>query len=213
MVTNKNILITAGSTWVAIDKIRIISNTASGKTGLLLARQLKRTGAKVTLLLGPGDFSNSRIPGVRVINFKYFSELKKLLSSELRKQKYSVLIHAAAVADYKPEKVLNRKTSSRLSGWKISLVPTEKLINSSKKIAPGLIVVGFKFEPDAGKNRLFEKGRQLLKEADLDIVVANACKNKAYQAYILDKTNGYGPFLNKVKMTAYLSKILKDRLR
>jgi phosphopantothenoylcysteine decarboxylase/phosphopantothenate--cysteine ligase len=213
LVTNKNILITAGSTWVAIDKVRIISNTASGKTGLLLAKQLKKSGAKITLLLGPGDFSNSRIPGIRVVNFKYFRELKKLLSSELKKQKYSALIHAAAVADYRPEKAFNRKISSSLSNWKISLVPTEKLINGVKRIAPGLVLVGFKFEPDAGKNRLFEKGRQLLKEADLDIVVANACKNKTYQAYILDKTNGYGPFLNKFKMAAYLSKILKDRLR
>ena len=46
---NKRVLITAGPTWVKIDKVRVISNTASGKTGLLFADAFKRLGSKVTL--------------------------------------------------------------------------------------------------------------------------------------------------------------------
>ena len=50
---NKKILITAGPTWIAVDSVRVISNTASGETGQLLADRLAREGAKVTLVLGP----------------------------------------------------------------------------------------------------------------------------------------------------------------
>ncbi|MDD5771609.1 MAG: phosphopantothenoylcysteine decarboxylase, partial [Candidatus Omnitrophica bacterium] len=184
--TDKRILITAGSSWVALDKVRIIGNTASGKTGLILAEKLKNSGAKVTLLLGPGEFSNVRIPGVKTISFRYFPELKSLLSREIKKKAYSAVIHAAAVSDYRPGKAIPYKVSSQLNRWKIILVPTEKLIDSLKKYSPGLIAVGFKFEPDAKKAKLLEEGASLLKRSNLDMVVANSSRNGAYQAYILD---------------------------
>lgn len=210
MVTKNNILITAGSTWVPIDKVRVISNIASGQTGFILANKFKRIGAKVTLLLGPGDFCASRISGVRIINFKYFSELEQLLKDELKKRKYKAVIHAAAVADYLPEKTMHHKVSSRLDNWKINLVPAKKLINNLKDYDTGLITVGFKFEPDAGKKMLIEKGNRLLKQANLDLVVANSNTNKAYQAYISDGTDKYGPFLSKSTMADYLSKIVME---
>jgi len=213
LVTKRRVLITAGSTWVSLDKVRIISNTASGATGLILAQQLKESGAKVTLLLGPGDYFKSKIPGVRIINFRYFSELKRILNSELGKQRYSVVIHSAAVADYRPEQIIKRKVSSRLSNWKINLVPTEKLICSLNKYSPALITVGFKFEPDARKDKLIERGGHLLKQANLDIVVANSNKNKHYQAFILGKSGKCGPFLTKHKMARCLLKILENKLK
>ena len=53
VLKNKNILITAGPTWVPIDRVRVISNIATGKTGILLAKSANKLGAKVTLVLGP----------------------------------------------------------------------------------------------------------------------------------------------------------------
>ena len=162
MATNRNILITAGPTWVAIDNTRVISNIATGETGLILAEKLKRIGAKVTLLLGPGNFYKNK-PKVKIISFKYFSELKQILTRELKKRKYAAIIHAAAVADYRPKKEIQHKVCSRLSNWKINLVPTNKLIDCFKTYDPKLIVVGFKYEPDALDDRLIKKGRELLK--------------------------------------------------
>ena len=213
MATKKNILITAGSTWVALDKVRVISNIASGQTGFILADKFKKIGAKVTLLLGPGNFCQPNNPGIKIIHFKFFSELEKLLKKELAKRIYAAVIHAAAVADYQPKKVLHHKVSSRIDNWKINLVPTKKLINNLKDYTPGLIAVGFKFEPEAGRNRLIEKGGRLLKQANLDLVVANSNKNKLYRAYILDGDDNYGPFLNKSAMAVCLSKIIKNRLK
>lgn len=212
MVTKKNILITAGSTWVALDKVRVISNIASGETGFILASKFKEIGAKVTLLLGPGNFCSLKCSGVKIISFKYFSELKCLLQSELKKRKYSAVIHAAAVADYQPERISHCKVSSQLDNWRINLIPTDKLVNNFKHYAPGLITVGFKFEPDAGKNRLINEGKRLLKQANLDLVVANSSKNKTYQAYIINSVEKYGPFFNKTTMAICLTKLVNKRL-
>lgn len=212
MAADKRILITAGSTWVALDKVRVISNTASGKTGLILAKKLKKAGFMVTLLLGPGENGGLKVKGAKIIRFRYFSELKRLLSFELRKNKYSAVIHAAAVADYKPEKIISRKTGSGLKNWDIRLVPTEKLIDSFKKYSGSLITVGFKFEPNASRNQLIDEGRKLLKRARLDIVVANSLKGGNYLAYIIEEKSEYGPCPGKLGMAARLTDKLRSKL-
>ena len=206
----KRILITAGPAWVAIDRVRVISNLSSGETGFILADKFKKLGAKVTLLLGPGNFCRAGQTGIQLIRFKYFHELARLLENELKNKKYAAVIHAAAVADYQPKEIIRRKVSSLLKHWQINLVPTKKLIKSLKIYQPDLFAVGFKFQPDANKDKLVTKGRDLLKSANLNLVVANSNKNNGYQAYILDRQNQYGPFLNKTKMAVYLSKMVSQ---
>jgi len=211
LVTNKRFLITAGSTWVAIDKARVISNIASGETGFLLAEKFKKIGAKVTLLLGPGSFFGSE-KGIRILRFKYFSELAQLLKIELKKNKYAAVIHTAAVSDYQPKKVIRNKISSHLKKLRIDLIPTEKLINSLKINNADLFTVGFKFEPIANRNKLIEKAKLLLKQANLDLVVGNSYQNNLYRAFITDGTRNDGPFLNKKTMVDRLFKLIKDKL-
>ncbi|MDD5476961.1 MAG: phosphopantothenoylcysteine decarboxylase [Candidatus Omnitrophica bacterium] len=210
-MATKKILITAGPSWVAIDKIRVISNIASGETGFILAEKFKKLGAKVTLLLGPGYFCGSQT-GIKIIRFKYFSQLARLLKNELKKGKYAAVIHAAAVADYTPKKVIRHKVSSHRANWRIDLVPTKKLINDLKNYGKGLFTVGFKFEPDKDDAGLIEKGKKLLKQARLDLVVANSNKNAVYRAFILDSRNKYGPFPSKIKMAAYLSRLVEKKI-
>jgi len=211
LAINKRILITAGPTWVAIDKARIISNIATGETGFLLADKLKKIGAKVTLLLGPGSFTGSE-KGIRVLRFKYFSELAQLLKSELKKYKYAAVIHTAAVSDYQPEKIIRNKISSHLKKLRIDLVPTKKLINDLKDNNADLFTVGFKFEPIAKRNKLIGRAKLLLKQANLDLVVGNSYQNNIYRAFITDGIRNYGPFLNKKTMVNHLFKLFKNKL-
>jgi len=208
----KKVLVTAGPTWVAIDRVRVISNLATGETGCILADKFKKLGAKVTLLLGPGNFCPAAQTGIRLIRFKYFSELVRLLDKELKNGKYAAVIQAAAVADYQPKEIINCKVSSLRRSWKINLVPTKKLIKNLKKYQPDLFTVGFKFEPDANKDKLITKGRQLLKAANLDLVVANSNNYFGYRAYILKGVNVAGPFLSKIKMAVNLVKQIWERL-
>ncbi len=211
MVTNKRILITAGPTWVAIDQARVISNIASGETGFLLADKLKKNGAKVTLLLGQGSFLGSE-KGIRILRFKYFSELEKLLKIELKKYRYTAIIHAAAVSDYQQKKVIRNKISSDLKKLRIDLVPTKKLINGLKNNNADLFTVGFKFEPIAKRIKLIEKAKLLLKQSNLNLVVGNSYQNNIYCAFITDGIRNYGPFLNKKTMVNGLFKLIKDKL-
>ena len=193
---NKRILITAGSTWVPIDSVRVISNIATGQTGILLSQKFIKAGAKVSLLLGPQG-ACCLDKGIRVIRFKFFDEIKSLLKKELGSLKYDVVIHSAAVSDYKPDKSYSYKVSSNLNGLKVNLIPTEKVIERIKKIDPNVFLVGFKFNPDCGKEKLIVKAKKLMRRSDSDLVVANSIGKNGYLAYIVSSSQAYGPLYSK----------------
>ena len=182
----KKILVTAGPTWVPLDKVRVISNTASGRTGLLLAEQLRKKGALVTILLGP--VGECRLPqGCTVKRFSFFDELRDLLAETLSKKKYDFIIHSAAVADYRPEKVFRGKVASGAANIVVRLVPTVKLIDRIKKITPSVFLVGFKFEPEISRNALLREAGKLMLRSGCDCVVANTCMQGMYSAYIVSR--------------------------
>jgi len=129
---NKRILISAGPTWVPIDSVRVLGNTASGETGILLADKLAGEGARVTLILGPSGMlpANKK---VKVIRFHFFAELKKAIFRQLKAGRFDAFVHSAAVSDYLPEKIFPGKVGSGLKKWNIVLKPAPKLIDLVKK--------------------------------------------------------------------------------
>lgn len=212
ILKNKTVLITAGPTWVPIDTVRVISNIATGTTGILLAEKLRRLGAKVTLLLGPADNCclNKKI---KLLRFRFFDELKDKIINELKYKKYNIVIHSAAVSDYKPIKTYSHKVKSGIKRWKLDLVPTEKIIDLLKRIDNSIILVGFKFEPQAGKDILIKKTKELIRQAELDLAVANTMNKNKYCAYILDNYNhSYGPIFNKKNLVAKLADLIGGNL-
>ena len=208
---NKKVLITAGPTWVPIDSIRVISNIATGETGILLAEKLQELGAKVTLLLGPVQACclDSKI---RLIRFRFFDELRNKIMVELKNKKYDILIHSAAVADYKPSMAYSQKVKSGLNNWQLNLVPTAKIIDSIKRIDSSLFLAGFKFEPKSSKDILLERTKELIKRAHLDLGVANTVNKNQYRAYIIDHNQIYGPMFNKGDMAKKLIKLIGESL-
>ena len=208
---NKKILITAGPTWVPIDSVRVISNIATGETGILLADKLERAGAKVTLLLGPCGACclNRRI---KVIRFKFFDELKDKAVRELKSRKYDILLHNAAVSDYQPVRAYRSKIKSGIKDLKISLVPTEKIINLFRKIDRSLLLVGFKLGVGLSKEALIKKARRLIRDADLDLAVANTVDRNRYRAYIVSQSLIHGPLDNKKEMADKLMRLITESL-
>ena len=203
---NKKVLITAGPTCVPIDNVRVISNSATGRTGILLANDFARKGYRVTLLLGPVGASG--LNGlVKLKRFFYFDELSILLKKELAKN-YDIVVHAAAVSDFTPRSASHRKISSRVKSLKLVLNPTPKLINCLRKLKPRSYLAGFKFEPDLAAGKLIEEGRKLVKKAALNCVVANSLRGKRYSAYLVGREKVYGPFLSKQKMAKNLVKLI-----
>ncbi len=161
----KRILITSGSNAEAIDPIRILTNRASGKTGVALALEARRRGADVTLV----HRFIQELP-VRQVYAESAAQMLDAVLAELAKG-YDALISAAAVADY----TLDRKEEKIKSGLELSLSfkPTKKIIKAVREAYPELKIVGFKAETDTGVDELLARAQASLKGADLDLVVAN----------------------------------------
>ncbi len=200
---NKHVLITAGPTWVPIDKVRVISNTSTGTTGFILAKKFKDAGAKVTLVHGPVCECNLKCHAKR-IRFKFFDELSRVVTKELKTARVDILIHSAAVSDYKLSSIHKGKIPSGDKELRLTLVPTVKIIEGLKKISPDLFLVGFKFEPQASRIFLIKEAKSLISKSKADLVVANTNSGNKYRAYIVSAKKTSGPFLTKERMSAEL---------
>ena len=207
---NRRILITAGPTWVPIDNVRVISNTASAETGILLAEKLLRLGAKVTLLLGPASACCLK-KKIKLIRFRFFDELKEKILRELNTGVYDILIHTAAVSDYRPKRVFMNKVTSGKKEWCLKLVPTVKIIDLIKRLNRHLLIIGFKFKPQCRKEILIREAKGLIRRSRIDIVVANTVCNQRYRAFIVDANQCRGQFSNKNGMCEGLIRIMGDK--
>ncbi len=176
------VLITCGPTWVPIDGIRVISNCSTGEMGHALAKAFLKGNAQVTLVEGPvaGSFDTK---GIRVIKYHFFDELKKILHTQAR-QGYGIIVHAAAVSDFKVKKPFKGKVDSS-KPLSLDLVPTEKLITQIKRWAPRSVLVGFKLEPNMTRANCFGQTQALFEEARCDFAVANSI-HKGYKGFILN---------------------------
>ncbi|MCM8774091.1 MAG: hypothetical protein NC820_05090 [Candidatus Omnitrophica bacterium] len=181
-----NILVTGGSTWIKIDEVRVITNIFTGRTGLYLAKYFKRKGCNVTFLFNPHCLD--RIPkSIRAIPFRYFDELKNILEEELKLNRYDVIIHSAAVSDYKLRFAFKGKIPSGKKELILKLVPTPKLIKIIRNLGRNSFIVQFKLEIE--KEGLMKKAYQSLKNNKSDLVVANSWEDlkSSYKAFIIDK--------------------------
>lgn len=180
---DKTILITAGPTWVPVDKVRVISNISSGKLGLLLAREALKNGFKTDLFLGPvGD--TAKIGSLRVSRFSYFNKFQSLVEKTLKKKKYDVIIHCAAVSDYICRPVAG-KISSKKENLILSLKKAPKIINLMRKLNPKAFLVMFKLESGVRDTVLLKRASAALNKAGADLVVANSLEGQKYRAHIL----------------------------
>jgi phosphopantothenoylcysteine decarboxylase/phosphopantothenate--cysteine ligase len=192
-MTRKNkkikVLITAGPTWVRLDKVRVLTNIFTGRTGLLIAKELSRKGFKVRLLLGP---SRTSLKGYDfpIKRFKFFDELKDLVKAELKDKSIKAVIHSAAVSDYKPCKIYKAKIPSSKKDLVIRIKPTEKIIAEIKKKRKDIFLVQFKLEVGLRKQDLINRAYRSLIKNRSDLVVANDFKDfkgLSFKSYVVDK--------------------------
>jgi phosphopantothenoylcysteine decarboxylase/phosphopantothenate--cysteine ligase len=170
ILKNKKVLITAGPTIEYIDPIRIITNQSSGKTGVLLALELISSGAKVTLVYGPGIEKPPK--GAKIIKISTSKEMFNVVKKEMSK-KFDIVIMAAAVSDYTPENTSKNKIKSNKNKIKISLKKTPKIIDHIKKYQKNVFLVGFKAETNLSKKELIISAKKKMNESSADMIVAN----------------------------------------
>ncbi|GFO96134.1 bifunctional phosphopantothenoylcysteinedecarboxylase/ phosphopantothenate synthase [groundwater metagenome] len=165
-LAGKRILITGGSTAEAIDPIRIITNRASGKTGVELALEAFRRGADVTLV----HRGCMGIQGICEFIVESARDMTETALEELGKG-YDILISAAAISDFtvKPskEKIKSGKEVS------IALKPAPKLIKEARRKYPDIKIIGFKAETGVTEEELIKRARESMEDSSLSMVVAN----------------------------------------
>ncbi len=200
----KRILITAGPTWVAIDDVRIIGNIATGETGMLLAREASVRGARVTLVLGPCveyDLSKS----IRTIHFRFFNELKNILKREFKNNKYDIVIHSAAVSDFRPVRNIRGKLDSHQT-QSLRLLPLDKLIVLIRRLNRRARLVMFKLESNVKNKTLIQRARNAGEKFSADLIVAN--RLNPYRAFILGRNGSQVLVKSKQGLAKKLIEIL-----
>jgi phosphopantothenoylcysteine decarboxylase/phosphopantothenate--cysteine ligase len=180
ILKGKKILITAGPTIEYIDPIRVITNQSTGKTGVLLASEFVSIGCRVTLIYGPGKETPPN--GIKIIRVETSNEMSNALRKEL-KQRYDIIILAAAASDYTPEKPSKTKIHSDLLRISLKLKRVPKMINNVKNIQSDAFLVGFKAETNISKRDLINKAREKLIQSNCDLVIANDIGIKKYRKY------------------------------
>lgn len=164
-LSGKKILITSGSNAERVDPIRILTNRASGKTGVALALEAYRRGADVTLV---HRFMQD-LP-VRQVYAESAQEMYDAVLAELAKG-YDALISAAAVADY----TLDAEEEKIKSGQELvlRLKPTKKILKAVREAYPNLKIVGFKAETNVADDELLRRAGESMRSSSLDLMVAN----------------------------------------
>ena len=166
--SGKKILVTAGATYEDIDPVRYIGNRSSGKMGFSLAKSAYLRGADVTLITGPSN--EFAYPEIKRIDVRSAEQMLKTVVKELKQN--NILIMAAAVADYKPDRVSSNKIKRSNQVKDIKITETQDILASitdeNKKI------VGFALETD---NEL-ANAKKKLKAKKLDMIVLNSLKDK-----------------------------------
>lgn len=178
VLKGKKVLITAGPTIEYIDPVRVITNQSTGKTGVLLASEFVSAGSKVTMIYGPGTEMPPK--GAKVVHVKTSSQMSEAVKKEMR-QKWDIVILAAAVSDYTPEKPSKTKLDSDLSRISLKMKKVPKMINGIKKIQKNVFLVGFKAETGISKEQLIKKAREKIVQSDCDLVIANDIGTKRYK--------------------------------
>jgi phosphopantothenoylcysteine decarboxylase / phosphopantothenate---cysteine ligase len=180
----KQVLVTAGPTYEAIDPVRFIGNHSTGKMGLAIATAFATQGAKVVLICGPGVPQLSSSTNVKRIDVNSASDMHKACLQHFKSA--DITIMAAAVADYRPAQSATQKIKKKGDILNLELVKNSDILQDlgTKKTAKQLLI-GFALETQ----NEFEHAKDKLKRKNLNLIVLNSLN---------DKGAGFGADTNKV---------------
>jgi phosphopantothenoylcysteine decarboxylase/phosphopantothenate--cysteine ligase len=187
--------------------------------GIAIVEEAISRGAEVTLIYGKGTEEPPK--EANVVNVTTTEEMLDAVLATLKEKKQDLAILAAAAADYKPKEQRNEKVPSKMDKWDIELEPLPKIINHVKQVTPDIFLVGFKAEYNQSNEDLIGRAKKRMKEAVMDIVVANdvardrvGFETDTNEVFIIDK-NGvvdHIPVSDKRKVAAQLLDKVKEMM-
>lgn len=201
LFAGKNILVTAGPTYEAIDPVRFIGNHSSGKMGYAMAQAFYELGANVTLVSGP---SQQRLiyPNIKKINITTANQL--LQAVQAAQKEMDLFAMSAAVADFTPITVATEKIKKTDQNLTIELTKTvDVLKHVGQTKTQNQVLVGFALET----NNVVENATKKLVSKNADCIVLNqlSSNNQVFGAdentiSILNKNGSLTKFETNTKL-------------
>jgi phosphopantothenoylcysteine decarboxylase/phosphopantothenate--cysteine ligase len=185
ILKGKKVLITAGPTQEPIDPVRFISNHSTGKMGFAIADKFAKAGAIVTLVSGQVALKS---PDMSINLVKIRSAKEMFEATKLYFEEADIIILSAAVADYTPAVVADKKIKKKEDTFNIELTKTvdiAKTLGATKRVEQ--LMVGFALETDNEVENAIGK----IKSKNLDMIVLNSLQNSGA---------GFGHDTNKISI-------------
>ncbi len=162
----KKVLVIGGAGYERFDEFRIITNLATGKMGIEIARFAYYYGASVNLLIG---LHSVDIP--EYIEYEEFGGIDTLMQKIESMRGYDAIIVPAALPDFKPEK-REGKVKSLEDFNAIEFEENPKFLKRLRREYKGFLI-GFKAESKISKEELIRRAKERMEEYELDMIVAN----------------------------------------
>ena len=209
-LAGKKVLITAGPTYEKIDPVRFIGNYSSGKMGFALAEECASRGAQVTLIAGPVQLETH---SQGITRYDVESAVEMMALSEKYFPEMDAAILSAAVADFTPETVSDKKIKREKDALELHLRPTVDIAASLGKMKKGnQKLVGFALETNDETNHALDK----LVRKNFDFIVLNSLRDQG--AGFRGDTNkvtilsSHGEFLFPLKTKREVAKDIVNQL-
>lgn len=162
----KKVLITAGPTMESLDPVRFLTNRSSGKMGYAIAKAAVARGAKVTLVSG----KTNQTPPVGLDQFIPIESAVDMYNAVMENLESSdIIIKSAAVADYRPKNVSDKKIKKTDGDLVIELERNPDILMEVGKKKGSKVLIGFAAET----NDLIENASKKVQKKNLDFIVAN----------------------------------------
>ena len=184
---DKKVLVTAGPTKEFIDPFRCLTNPSTGKMGISIANECARRGAEVILVSSVDNDSISN--NVKKVKITSTNDMFEAVKNNFKDCDF--IIKAAAVSDYTPVQIFDKKVKKQDGNLTIEFQRTQdilKYVGDNKH--EGQKIIGFAAET----NNLIEYAKEKIVKKNLDYIVANDISKKDIgfgsddnEVYIIDR--------------------------
>lgn len=167
-LSGKKVLVTAGPTYEAIDPVRFLGNHSSGKMGFAIAHSLYESGAEVILVSGPTN-EKLHYKGIKLVHVTGSDEMFNACVKYSKQA--DIIVMNAAVADFKPATIAEKKIKKTAAKLTLQLVATKDiLLHLGKNKKAKQFIAGFALETNNEKQNALTK----LKNKNIDCIILNS---------------------------------------
>ncbi len=196
LLSGKKVLITAGPTYEAIDAVRGITNSSSGKMGYAIAQAASEAGAEVTLISGPTSLATPL--ATQRIDVQSAAQMYSAVMQAVAD--CNIFISVAAVADYRVAQQSVQKIKKSSASLTLELIPNPDILAQVASLPNAPFCVGFAAESE----NLAEYAEKKRREKRLPLLVGNIAQNAIGSddnELILFDSNGEHPLPRADKLT------------